>query len=117
MKNYNDADILIIWTGQNDGATTSNISEIIEKQKKMIDYASTDKYVVLGLLYSGDEVNNAMADAYGEHFLDVRNALSTDNSNTVSTDYKSDSVHLNADGYTIVGEQVYNKLIELGYTE
>ena len=114
MKNYNDADILIIWTGQNDGASTSNISDIIEKQKKMIEYANTDKYIILGLLYSGNEVNSVMAEAYGEHFLDVRNALSTDNSNTVSEDYKYDSVHLNADGYTIVGEQVYNKLILLG---
>lgn len=63
----------------------------------------------------GDEVNNTMAEAYGEHFLDVRNALSTDNSNIVSENYKSDGVHLNANGYTIVGEQVYNKLISLGY--
>ena len=31
-----------------------------------------------------------MAEAYGEHFLDVRNALSTDNSNIVSENYKSD---------------------------
>ena len=115
MKNYNDADILILWTGQNDGTNTSNISDIIEKQKKMIEYANTENYLVIGLLYSGDEVNNAMADTYGEHFLDVRNALSTDNSNNVSAEYKSDSVHLNAEGYTIVGEQVYNKLITLGY--
>ena len=81
----------------------------------MIEYANTENYLVIGLLYSGDEVNNAMADTYGEHFLDVRNALSTDNSNNVSAEYKSDSVHLNAEGYTIVGEQVYNKLITLGY--
>ena len=115
MNNYRDSDVIIIWTGQNDGATTSNISKIIEKQKKMIDYAHTDKYIVIGLLYAGDEVNNAMADAYREHFLDLRNYLSTDGNNTVSADYKSDNVHLNADGYEIVGEQVYNKLISLGY--
>ena len=115
MNDYRDADIVIIWTGQNDGANTSNISDIIEKQKKMIEYSGSDNYIIIGLLYAGDEVNNAMAEAYGEHFLDVRNALSTDNSNTVSEDYKSDSIHLNADGYTIVAEQVYNKLISLGY--
>ncbi len=117
MKNYNDADIFIIWTGQNDGANASNVSDIIEKQKKMIEYANTDKYIVLGLLYSGDEVNNTMADEYGEHFLDLRQTLSIDGSNIVSENYKSDSVHLNADGYSIVGEQVYNKLISLGYIE
>lgn len=115
MNNYRDSDIIIIWTGQNDVATASNISDIIEKQKKMIEYANTENYLVISLLYAGDEVNNVMSETYGEHFLDIRNALSTDNSNTVSSEYKSDSVHLNADGYTIVGEQVYNKLLSLGY--
>lgn len=115
MDNYRDADILIIWTGQNDGANTSNISDIIEKQKKMIEYSGIDNYIIIGLLYAGDEVNNVMAEAYGEHFLDVRNALSTDDSDTVSEDYKSDSIHLNADGYTIVGTEVYNKMNLLGY--
>ena len=112
---YKNADVIVLWTGQNDNPTIENISAIVEKQQKMIDYANTNKYIVIGLLYAGNEVNNAMAEAYGEHFLDVRNALSTDNSNTVSEDYKSDSIHLNADGYTIVAEQVYNKLISLGY--
>ena len=115
MVSYRDTDVIIIWTGQNDSATIENISEIITKQQKMIEYANTDKYVVIGLLYSGDKVNEEMAKAYGEHFLDVRSALSKDTTNTVSTEYKSDGVHLNSDGYTIVGTQVYNKLLSLGY--
>ena len=115
MVSYRDTDVIIIWTGQNDSATIENISEIITKQQKMIEYANTDKYVVIGLLYSGDKVNEEMAKAYGEHFLDVRSALSKDTTHTVSTDYKSDGVHLNSDGYTIVGTQVYNKLLSLGY--
>ena len=115
MKNYRDANILILWTGQNDNASMENISEIIEKQKKMIEYADTEKYIIISLLYAGDEVNEYMKKEYGEHFIDVRSALSVENSNTVSEVYKSDSVHLNSEGYTIVGEQVYNQLISLGY--
>ena len=116
IKYSKNAEVNIIWSGQNNSLDKDfDIQEIINIQKKMIEYSGSDNYIIIGLLYAGDEVNNAMAEAYGEHFLDVRNALSTDNSNTVSEDYKSDSVHLNAEGYTIVAEQVYNKLISLGY--
>ena len=114
-EEYRNTDVNIIWSGQNDTNITDNIDKLIRTQQSMINYSNSKKYIVIGLLYAGDDVNNKMADAYGEHFLDVRNALSVDNSNTVSEDYKADSVHLNADGYTIVGEQVYNKLISLGY--
>ena len=115
IKYSKNAEVNIIWSGQNDSGVDFDIQQIINIQKKMIEYSGNNNYIIIGLLYAGDEVNNAMAEAYGEHFLDVRNALSTDNSNTVSEDYKSDSIHLNEEGYTIVGQQVYNKLISLGY--
>ena len=115
IKYSKNAEVNIIWSGQNDSDVDFDIQQIINIQKKMIEYSGNNNYIIIGLLYAGDEVNNAMAEAYGEHFLDVRNALSTDNSNTVSEDYKSDSIHLNEEGYTIVGQQVYNKLISLGY--
>ena len=117
VKYSKNAEVNIIWSGQNDSGSDFDIQQIINIQKKMIEYSGNDNYIIIGLLYAGDEVNNAMEAEYGEHFLDVRQALSADGSNTVSTDYKSDAVHLNADGYTIVAEQAYNKLISLGYIE
>lgn len=115
MKEYRSSDVLVLWTGQNDGVSTSNIFEILEKQKKMLEYANTNKYIVIGLLYSGDSVNNTLQSTYNEHFIDLRPYLSTNQSTNVSSVYKSDDFHLNADGYTIVGTQIYNKLIALGY--
>ncbi len=115
IKYSKNAEVNIIWSGQNDSGADFDLQQIINIQKKMIEYSDNNNYIIIGLLYAGDEVNNTMAETYGEHFLDVRNALSTDNSNTVSEDYKSDSIHLNEEGYTIVGEQVYNKLVSLGY--
>lgn len=115
MKEYRSSDVLVIWTGQNDGVSTLNISKILEQQKEMIEYANTDKYIIIGLLYSEDSVNNILESTYKEHFLDLRSYLSTDQSAYVSDEYKSDTVHLNADGYTIVGTQVYNKILSLGY--
>lgn len=115
IKYSKNAEVNIIWSGQNDSGVDFNLQQIINLQKKMIEYSGSDNYVIIGLLYAGDEVNNLMASVYGEHFLDIRPYLSKDGTNVVSADYKSDSIHLNADGYTIVGQQVYNKLISLGY--
>ena len=133
MKNYNKSDILIIWTGTNDDPNVNQIQEIITKQEAMIQYNNSQKYVIIGLTNSDkDEVNNILAQHYGEHFLDIRSYLltngltdagisATDQDNLdltnrkIPTSLRADSVHLNNFGYTIVGKQLYNKLISLGY--
>ena len=117
IKYSKNVEVNIIWSGQNDSGADFDIQKILSIQKKMIEFSGNDNYIIIGLLYAGDEVNNIMAEAYGEHFLDVRNALSTDDSNNVSENYKSDSIHLNEEGYAIVGEQVYNKLVSLRYID
>ena len=108
-------DVMIIWAGQNDNITTENISNLISNIDTMIDYNTSKKYIVISLLYAGDEVNSTLSEKFGINFLDIRPFLSVDGDNTISSVYQSDDLHLNDDGYLIVAQQVYNKLTSLGY--
>ena len=139
MNLYNDSDIVIIWSGTNDTPDTSSVSNVINNIDAMINYSNNDKYIIIGLTSKNymsevEEVNQILANKYGEHFLDIRkyileNGLSDAGivataqdledirNGEVPSSLRIDTVHLNAAGYTIVGEQVYNKLIEFGYIE
>lgn len=75
--NYS-ADINIIWAGTNDRATPETVSKTIENIQTMIDYLDSDRYIVVGLtalsyMPEVEKVNQALADAFGEHFYDFRN--------------------------------------------
>ena len=138
MLNHRD-DLMILWLGTNNKPNSSTISAVISYIDSMIEYSNSSNYIVIGLTsksYMPDimAVNEALAQKYGEHFLDIRtyileNGLAdaeitpteqdeTDIANgEIPSSLRSDDVHLNAEGYTIVGTQVYNKLISLGYIE
>ena len=128
----NKGDILVIWAGTND----TNIENTIMNIDEMLKYNDSNKYIIIGLTYKNNvlNVNQTLQDRYGEHFLDIRkyilqNGLSDAgitateqdeidiNNGEIPSSLRYDNVHLNAEGYTIVGEQVYNKLISLGYIE
>lgn len=74
--NYS-ADINIIWAGTNDRATPETVSKTIENIQTMIDYLGSERYIVVGLtalsyMPEVEKVNQALADAFGEHFYDFR---------------------------------------------
>lgn len=138
MKNNRD-DLMIIWAGTNNKPDSSSIQNVINYINRMIEYSNNDRYIVIGLTAKAyipevEEVNNILKETYSSHFLDIRTYLlenglkdaeisptaqdTIDISNgEIPTSLRSDDVHLNEKGYTIVAEQVYNKLIELGYIE
>lgn len=112
MIQHKDADILIIWTGTNDGNITSNIDEIIETQKKMIDYAKNvnNRYIIIGL----HGVNDKFKEAYdSDHFFSL-----DDNGLRDETKYLRpypDLTHFTREGYQKIGELIFQKLIDLEY--
>lgn len=130
MKN-NKGDIIIIWAGTND---TRNIEDITSNIDAMLEYNNNSKYIIIGLTYKDDiaNINQALYDKYGEHFLDIRKyilenglqdagiiATSQDlediENGEIPQSLRYDSVHFNATGYNLIGQQVYNKLVLLGY--
>lgn len=104
----------------------------------MIKHIGHNRYVILGLtvgeetasFYIDDE--NRMKQAFGNKYFPTRKYLiesgltiagitptSQDETDIaagkVPTSLKSDSVHLNASGYTAVGKLLANKIRSLGY--
>lgn len=138
MTNKNsDNDIVIIFSGTNNCPNTENIDEIINIQKQMISYANTNKYIIVGLTSKSymeqvAEVNEILKNEYGEHFIDIRQYLLehglkdanieaseqdiVDMQNgEIPASLRSDDVHGTSDFYKIIGEQIYNKILELNY--
>jgi lysophospholipase L1-like esterase len=141
---YRRSGILILWTGTNDGFQIpfdSSLKLLIKKQKVMIDYLkdADKKYIVIGLTHLKDiassvidNINKELEKVYGRHFLDIRKYLlekglqesglqETDQdrldirNGNIPESLRVDEVHFNAHGYTLIGQQVYEKGSELGY--
>ncbi|HKM20794.1 MAG TPA: hypothetical protein VJZ01_01990 [Lachnospiraceae bacterium] len=139
MRDRRPNDILVLFTGSNDNPTPDSIHSTIDIQKAMIEYAGIDKYVVIGITCKRfypmvDEVNAILAKEYNEHFLDIRTYLlnhGLSDSGIEATDEDlenianglipksllSDEIHGNAKFYTLIGEQLYIKMQELGYLD
>lgn len=137
MSNKNENDINIIFIGTNNRPTIYNIDNIIEIQKEMIEYSGSDKYIVVGLTSKDymsdiDLINNRLEDEFKDKFLDIRKytldrglddagieASSQDiidiENGEIPTSLRIDSVHGNKNFYEIMGNQIYDKIIELKY--
>ena len=143
MLDKRDDDILVIWAGSNNGIETEDqIPALIEQIDEMIEYQGNDTYVVVSLTSRHrriplvDKVNENLKNHFGEHYLDLRSymvneALSELNITPTKLDnqaiaagdipvsirYSTDEEenHGNADFYRLAGEQIYKKLVELGY--
>ena len=137
MQDKDENDILVIFIGSYNTPDSKSIKNVIKYQKKMIEYANTDKYVVIGMTSKSymdevEEVNEILAKEYGDNFLDIReymlknglkdaNIKATDEdledieNGEIPSSLRSDDIHGNSSFYTILGEQVYKKLIDLGY--
>ncbi|MFT3982803.1 MAG: hypothetical protein QM697_02755 [Lachnospiraceae bacterium] len=137
MVSRRKGDVLIIFSGTNDGPDASSIYDIIEVQRAMLDYADCKKYVIIGLTCKKvmpeiEEVNKILAKEYGEHFLDIRSYLlsyglaeagltptAQDRADLkngeIPSSLRKDYVHGNTYFYEILAGQVYRKLEYLGY--
>lgn len=140
MGDYSD-DINIFWVGTNDHASTDNVIAVIANLKAMIEYTGSDKYIVIGFtalcqMPQVKEVNERLAEEFGEHFYDIRSYILgldiPDDNNPfyeldmedvkkgeIPTSYikapKYDHVHYNEKFYALLGAQLYEKLGQMNY--
>lgn len=132
-------DIIVIWCGSNDNPQNADdIDAVIDRINEMLAYCEAKEYVVIGETTFMDrfpvinELNEAYAKEYGEHFLDIRKYLmeqALDDLGITPTDadiaavqrgdvpesIRVDDSHGNSDYYRLVGQQLYKKMTELGY--
>ena len=125
------AKITVIFVGQNGPYLAERLS-IIDSMVSKIN----DKYIVMGLssgsATSRSDEESQMLSKYGVHYFNTRNMLSkygmaimnltptTSDVNEmkkgeVPSSLRSDSVHLNAKGYTALGKMLAQKIRACGY--
>jgi hypothetical protein len=123
--------ITIIFVGQNGPGLAERLSIIDSIISKI-----NDKYIVMGLssgsTTSRSDEESQMLSKYGVHYFNTRNMLSkygmsmmnltptTSDVNEMSngevpSSLRSDSVHLNANGYTALGKMLAQKIRACGY--
>lgn len=130
-------DVLVIFAGTNDLPNLRGAENIISLEKKIIEAAKCDKYIIIGLTYAGgipeiDKVNEAMSEAFGDHFVDIRKYMLTYGladagitptekdkediaKGEIPDSLRSDYVHGNKHYHRLLGEQVYRRMQYLGY--
>lgn len=130
-------DVLVIFAGTNDLPNAKSVSNIIRLERSMLEAAKCDKYIIVGLTYAGgipeiDEVNNALAKEFGDHFVDIRKYMlnygladagikptAEDKADIkkgeIPSSLRSDYVHGNKHYHRLLGEQVYRRMQQLGY--
>lgn len=123
--------ITVIFVGQNGPVLAERLS-IIDSMISKIN----DKYIIMGLS-SGNSASRAdeeaqMLNKYGVHYFNTRHMLSKygmnimnltpTNSDTIEmnngevpSSLRSDSIHLNANGYTALGKMIAQKIRACGY--
>nr|MCR5624919.1 hypothetical protein [Lachnospiraceae bacterium] len=128
--------IPIIFMGQNGGY--DSVDELITYQKAMIAHQTFDreKYIIVGL-HSGTaverrELETAMEEAFGNHYINLRHYMCTQALTDAGITPSAEdfeymlkgmtpptvlygSVHFNDIGYELIGNLVYNRMVELGY--
>lgn len=133
----NPSDIIVLFAGTNLPPDKDTVGELIQMEHQMIEYLGSERYVVIGLtsktlIEDVELINESLAEAFGEHFLDIRSYLlenglrdagieptKKDQRNIakgeIPPSLRVDEVHGTEDFYRIIGECVYRKLIDLGY--
>lgn len=130
---YNNS-ILCLLIGQNGGYSTEE--ELVEQIRNAIRHNNSGKYIILGLTTGSNteraSLEKTMQNAFGLHYLNTRKYLymyglsdanikpTTQDKNDIKNgivpnSLRSDGVHLNDKGYTVLGNIVYKKGVELGY--
>lgn len=137
LEEYED-DITIVFIGQNGGY--SDYEDLISLQKSIIPKKIYDegKYLILGLT-SGtkeerQELEQVMEEEYGRNYINLREFLTGDRilefvPELTEEDRESlvkgevpqclraeeDMVHLNEHGYEMIGNAVFERIMELGF--
>ena len=127
-------DITIIFMGQNGGY--DNLDDLVAQQKAMIEYTGHDRFIILGLTTGTAteraELEARMLQEYGDKYINLREYISANGmkdagleptetdlaemaQGKVPDSLLSDPVHGNHYFYELIGKQVYNKILELGY--
>ena len=131
--------IPVIFIGQNGGY--GSIQELIDQQRAIINHQEMNvqnygKFIIVGL-HTGTaearaELEEVMIEEYGEQYINLREYMSTDALTDAGLEATaedeelmaigstpqsllSDEVHFNATGYRLLGEQIYQRMEELGY--
>ena len=140
MKNQNLNDIHIIFSGPSNGYEWNESDKLIEAQADMIEYMGTDHYIIISLtswyyLPNVDKFNEGLAEYYGDKFLDFRSYLLSDEAfeaagiepteqdladiaiGEIPSSFRSDLEHGNEIFNKLLADQLYIKMIDLGYIE
>ena len=139
MQTRTTADINVIFSGSNNGYSANNIYKLIETVDSMISLSGSDKYIVIGMtclerMPDIAQINKMMGDKYGDNFLDIRTYFLTDaladagiepteqdladiERGEIPSSLRADDIHGNDIFYRLLAEQVYKKIVELGYAE
>ncbi len=137
MTRQETDDINIIYSGANNAYKSGDAAELIKVQTRMIEYSGSDRYIIIGFSAFRDResliaFNQTLADHYGEHFLDFGSYLITDGfkdagitpteedlqniaDGRMPESFRRDTVHGNEIFDRLLAEQLYKKLVELGY--
>jgi len=135
QSEYNNG-VSIIYVGTNSGSFTDE-ADLIGQIKSFIDFTKTKRYIVIGIHYSStfsafDNLESQMFKAFGNKYYNNRrymlgNALIDAGitptaqdvidiaAGNVPSSLLSDSVHFTAQGYTLVGTNIYKIGQYLGY--
>lgn len=130
-------DVLVIFAGTNDLPTAESAANIIELEKSMLEAAKCDRYIIVGLTYGGgipeiDEVNAALEEEFKDHFVDIRKYMlyyglddlgmeptkqdiADIKKGEIPSSLRRDYVHGNEHYHRLLGEQVYRRMVYLGY--
>lgn len=125
------------WSPENTTPRNSQVQDHIKIFDNMINNTpNKDKFIVIGLTVDGnwDETHAALEEKYGEHFLNIKSYLATEEAlsdagitpteedldaisakNVPPSLLSADGVHLNDAGYERIGTKVYEKMQQLGY--
>lgn len=128
--------IFVVFMGENGGF--SSPKELVEQQKAILSLQEKEKgkYIVIGIS-SGSreerkELETVMEEAFGEHYINIREYLSTQGvydagiepsnedlekmkKGIIPSCLLTDHVHFNAKGYRLIGNLLYERMEKLGY--
>ena len=137
MNDSKPDDILVIFAGTNDLPDSKSVRNLIATERAMLEAAKCEKYIIVGLTYAGgipeiDAVNEALANEFGEHFVDIRKYMlnygladagvepseqdkADIRKGEIPSSLRRDYVHGNKLYHRLLGEQVYRRMQYLGY--
>lgn len=127
----------IIFMGQHGGY--DDVQELISQQKAILEHqtASGERYIIVGLhtgtKESREELEDAMVAEFGDHYINLREYMSTKGMNdagfaptendknmmargaTPASLLANDGLHFNSAGYTLIGNLIFERMDKLGY--